>query len=123
MIHYLIAQLEAETAITDLVGNNIFPLSRLQNSSTPCIVLQMTGSQENEQKGFHLNIITCFVEVTVINETPAGTWRLATKVFQTLNGNTDDNILSNQFNQWVSDVFEADELFTITLNFTTQIKL
>jgi hypothetical protein len=123
MIHYLIAQLEADTAITDLVGNNIFPLSRLQNSNTPCIVLQMTGSQENEQKGFHLNIITCFVEVTVIAETPAATWRLATKVFRTLNGNTDDNILSNQFNQWVSDVFEADELFTITLNFTTQIKL
>ena len=123
MIHYLITELEADSGITSIVGDNIFTLSRLQNESTPCLVLQMTGSQENESKGFHLNLVTCFVEITAITESPADAWRLALKTVKNLNGKKTTNILSSQFNQWASDVFEADELFTITMTFTVQIKI
>lgn len=123
MIHYLITELEADSGITSIVGDNIFTLSRLQNENTPCLVLQMTGSQENESKGFHLNLVTCFVEITAITESPADAWRLALKTVKNLNGKKTTEILSSQFNQWASDVFEADELFTITMTFTVQIKI
>lgn len=123
MIHYLITELEADATITSEVGTNIFTLSRLQNSEAPCLVLQMTGSQENESKGFHLNLITCLVEVTAITESPADAWRLALRTVKVLNGKKTTNIISSQFNQWASDVFEADELFSITMSFTVQIKI
>ena len=123
MIHYLITELETQSAITDVVGNRIFSLSRLKDTQTPCLVLQMTGSQENESKGFHLNVVTCFVEITAITESPAVTWQLAVDTLQQLNGKKNSQILSSQFNQWASDVFESSELFTITLSFTIQIKI
>lgn len=123
MIHYLITELEATTGITDVVGDNIFTLSRLENNNVPALVLQMTGSQENESKGFHLNLVTCFAEVTAIHENPGDCWRLALKTVKALNGFKNDNVLSSQWNQWASDVFEADELFTITMTFTVQIKI
>ena len=123
MIHYLINQLEATTAVTSIVGENIFTLSRMQDRQLPCLVLQMTGSSENESKGFHLNLVTCFVEVTAIHENPADAWRLSLATVKSLNGHKDTNVLSSQFNQWASDIFEADELFTITMSFTVQIKI
>ena len=66
MIHYLITELEADRDVTAFVSTNIFTLSRLENTNVPSLVLQMTGSQENESKGFHLNLVTCFVEITAI---------------------------------------------------------
>ena len=123
MIHYLITELEADPTMSSLVGDNIFTLSRLQDQNVPCLVLQMTGSSENESKGFHLNLVTCFVEITAITESPADAWRIALQTVKLLNGKKNDDIISSQFNQWASDVFETDELFTITITFTVQIKI
>ena len=123
MIHYLINKLENTAAVTAIVSENIFTLSRLQNNSMPCLVLQMTGSQENESKGFHLNLVTCFVEITAIHDSPADAWALALATVKSLNGHKANNVMSSQFNQWASDIFEADELFTITMTFTVQIKI
>lgn len=123
MIHYLITELEADRDVTAFVSTNIFTLSRLENTNVPSLVLQMTGSQENESKGFHLNLVTCFVEITAISESPAEAWNIALATVKCLNGKKNDNIISSQFNQWASDVFETDELFTITMTFTVQIKI
>ena len=122
MIHYLINALEANAGVTDIVSSNIFTLSRLDNTNTPALVLQMTGSNENETKGFHLNLVTCFVEITAITEKPSEAWALSLATVKALNGYKDSNVISSQFNQWASDIFEADEVFTITMTFTVQIK-
>lgn len=123
MIHYLINALEANAGVTNIVSSNIFTLSRLDNTNTPALVLQMTGSNENETKGFHLNLVTCFVEITAITEKPSEAWALSVATVKALNGYTDSNVISSQFNQWASDIFEADEVFTITMTFTVQIKI
>lgn len=123
MIHYLINALEANSGVTDIVSSNIFTLSRLDNTNTPALVLQMTGSNENETKGFHLNLVTCFVEITAITEKPSQAWALSVATVKALNGYKDTNVISSQFNQWASDIFEADEVFTITMTFTVQIKI
>ena len=123
MIHYLINALEANAGVTDIVSSNIFTLSRLDNTNTPALVLQMTGSNENETKGFHLNLVTCFVEITAITEKPSEAWALSLATVKALNGYKDSNVISSQFNQWASDIFEADEVFTITMTFTVQIKI
>lgn len=123
MIHYLINALEANAGVTDIVSTNIFTLSRLDNTNTPALVLQMTGSNENETKGFHLNLVTCFVEITAITEKPSEAWALSVATVKALNGYKDTNVISSQFNQWASDIFEADEVFTITMTFTVQIKI
>lgn len=123
MIHYLINALEANAGVTNIVSTNIFTLSRLDNTNTPALVLQMTGSNENETKGFHLNLVTCFVEITAITEKPSEAWALSVATVKALNGYKDTNVISSQFNQWASDIFEADEVFTITMTFTVQIKI
>ena len=123
MIHYLINALEANAGVTNIVSSNIFTLSRLDNTNTPALVLQMTGSNENETKGFHLNLVTCFVEITAITEKPSEAWALSVATVKALNGYNDTNVISSQFNQWASDIFEADEVFTITMTFTVQIKI
>lgn len=123
MIHYLINALEGNSDVRTIVDTNIFTLSRLDDRSTPCLVLQMTGSNENESKGFHLNLVTCFVEITAITEQPSEAWALSVATVKALNGYKDSNVISSQFNQWASDIFEADEVFTITMTFTVQIKI
>lgn len=123
MIHYLINALEANAGVTNIVSTNIFTLSRLDNTNTPALVLQMTGSNENETKGFHVNLVTCFVEITAITEKPSEAWALSVATVKALNGYKDTNVISSQFNQWASDIFEADEVFTITMTFTVQIKI
>ena len=70
MINYLIDKLKLDSNITATVGTNIVPLSRLEGTSIPAIVLQMVDATAEETKERSINLDTTTVEVTTLANTP-----------------------------------------------------
>ena len=124
MINYLIDELKLNTNLVAVVGTNIVPLSRLEGSSTPAVVLQMVDADAEEVKERALNIDLTTVEVTTLATTPKQAWDLSILIRTSLNGYTlADDILSCQFSSWASDVFESTEVFTITSTYIVRNKI
>lgn len=124
MIHYLIGRLEDTAAVTAYTSDRIFPLSRLDNNTVPAVVLQMTGTSDTaETHAFTVGIDTTLVEVTAIATDPASAWNLAKEIRKSLNGWNDGAVLATAFQTWASDIFEAPELYTITAEYSVQVKI
>lgn len=124
MIHYLIGRLEDTAGVTDIVGTNIFTLSRLDNNTVPAVVLQMTGTTDTaETHAFTVGIDTTLVEVTAIATDPGAAWNLAKEIRKSLNGWKDGAVRASAFQTWASDIFEAPELYTITAEYAVQVKI
>jgi len=124
LINFLIDELKLNTSLVAVVGANIVPLSRLEGSTTPAVVLQMVDADAEEVKERALNIDLTTVEVTTLATTPKQAWDLSILIRTSLNGyRLEDNILSCQFSSWASDVFESTEVFTITSTYIVRNKI
>tara|TARA_R110000803_G_scaffold205743_1_gene272619 strand:+ start:115 stop:498 length:384 start_codon:yes stop_codon:yes gene_type:complete len=124
LINYLIDKLKLDTSITAIVGTNIVPLSRLEGTSVPAIVLQMVDATAEETKARSINLDTTTVEVTTLANTPKAAWDISILIRSSINGySSGDDILSCQFSSWASDVFDSKEVFTITSTYIVLNKI
>jgi hypothetical protein len=124
MINYLIDRLKATTEVTAVVGTSkIYPLSRLDGTAIPAIVLQMTDCEPVESKDRTLNLDLTTVEVTTLADNPKAAWDLSVYCRRSLNNFTSTEILSCAFTGWASDVFEARDVFTITSTYAVRVKI
>ena len=124
MINYLIDKLKLDTSITAIVGTNIVPLSRLEGTSVPAIVLQMVDATAEETKVRSINLDTTTIEVTTLANTPKSAWDISILIRSSINGySSGDDILSCQFSSWASDVFDSKEVFTITSTYIVLNKI
>ena len=124
MINYLIDKLKLDTSITAIVGTHIVPLSRLEGTSVPAIVLQMVDATAEETKARSINLDITTVEVTTLANTPKAAWDISILIRSSINGySSGDDILSCQFSSWASDVFDSKEVFTITSTYIVLNKI
>ena len=124
MINYLIDKLKLDTSITAIVGTKIVPLSRLEGTSVPAIVLQMVDATAEETKVRSINLDTTTIEVTTLANTPKSAWDISILIRSSINGySSGDDILSCQFSSWASDVFDSKEVFTITSTYIVLNKI
>jgi hypothetical protein len=123
MINHLIDILKADGAVTAITtAARIFPLARLQGSAVPAVVLQLTNTDPVDTHDAVANLDEHIVQVTAIAATPKSCYDLGEVVRLSLDGYIGGDISSCRFITQASDIFEADDLFTITMQFNVHLQ-
>lgn len=120
MINFIITALKSTGTVTSICpADNIFPLFRLQGSSLPAVVVQLTNSAPMDSHDETQDAFEHDIEITSIGENPQQVWRLATAIRQRLQGYEDaaNNLYSMRFLTQATDVFEATDVFSVTQRF------
>ena len=118
MINHIIDILIEDGATGAITTNSrIFPLARLQGSAVPAVVVQLTNTTPVDTHDGVATVDEHTVQVTAIAETPKACYDLGEVVRLALDGYTGGDISSLRFVTQATDIFEADDLFTITMQF------
>lgn len=121
MINFIITALKATGDVTSICpADNIFPLFRLQGSTLPSIVVQLTNTAPVEAKDAGQDAWEHDIEITCLGENPQLVWRLATRVRIRLHGYEDsaNDIFQMRFLTQATDVFEATDVFSVTQRYS-----
>jgi hypothetical protein len=98
-------------------------LKQISGASVPAVVVQLVGIETNPTKDGGSSTDINKVEITSIAESARDAWIMATLLRKGLENQTLEDsdegvdVADVQFVNWASDVFEASDLFTITLQF------
>jgi len=123
MINHLIDILKADAAVTAITtSSRIFPLARLQGSAVPAVVLQLTNTTPVDTHDDIATLDEHTVQVTAIATTPKAAYDLGEVVRLALDGYIGGDISSLRFATQATDIFEADDLFTITMQFDVHLQ-
>lgn len=123
MINHLIDILKADGTVTAITtADRIFPLARLQGSTVPAVVLQLTSTDPVDTHDAVANLDEHIVQVTAIAATPKACYDLGEVVRLALDGYIGGDISSLRFVTQASDIFEADDLFTLTMQFNVHLQ-
>lgn len=122
MIHHLINQLKASPDVVAITtADRIFPLIRLQGSTVPALVLQLTGCTPDDTKDGASARDVHQVQVTGLATDPATTWELMEAVRAALDNFQSSDLAEVRFLTHASDIFESADLFTITATYTASV--
>lgn len=122
MIHYVIQRLSDTTTITNVTATRIFPLFRLQGSTTPAITVQLLASVPADTKDEVSTFEAHTVEITIFHAEPSAAWSLSEASRTQLDGWNDTNIVESRFINQATDVFEATEVFSVTQRYEIKMK-
>ena len=123
MINHIIDILKADAAVTAITtANRIFPLARLQGSAVPAVVVQLTNTTPVDTHDAVATVDEHLVQVTAIGTTPKQCYDLGEVVRLSLDGYLGGEISSLRFATQATDIFEADDLFTITMQFDVHLQ-
>jgi len=109
--------------VNTMAGGHIFALKQISGASVPAVVVQLVGIETNPTKDGGSSTDINKVEITSIAESARDAWIMATLLRKGLENQTLEDsdegvdVADVQFVNWASDVFEASDLFTITLQF------
>jgi hypothetical protein len=111
--------------LNDLCDSKVYPIKQADGSSTPCVLIQLTGCNPINTKEGYSTAETNDIEITCIADHPRTAFQMAALCrmgfdIQQSNVIDDDEGVDIQqmiFVNWASDVFEPTDLFTITLRF------
>jgi len=116
MINYVIDRLQDSAGLTAIVDpGDIYPLYRLQQSTVPAIVVQLTGTDPIDTHDAESTQEVHTVEVTVIHTNPKSAWDAAVLVRAQLDGwQTIGPVLFGRFVNQATDIFTATDFFSVT---------
>lgn len=110
--------------LNSLCDSNVYAIKQADGSSTPCILVQLTGCNPINTKDGGASAETNDIEITCIASHPRTAFQMAALCrmgFDTSASVNDTNegvsIKEMNFVNWASDVYEPTDLFTMTLRF------
>lgn len=111
--------------LKSLCNSKVYAIKQADGSSTPCVIIQLTGCNPINTKEGYSTAETNDIEITCIANHPrtafqmAALCRMGFDIQESDIADVDEGIYIQQmiFVNWASDVFEPTDLFTMTLRF------